>query len=243
MNIIEELMLDLDDTIIRCRHNYFWADWICGRIIAGELGLAAPPPHVILELAKRIEREAMTEHGYLFTQFEDAWVETYRQLVEKYGIRFRSEVAAQIFYEAAYVKRADYPVFPETHEILCELKTLVRKIHLVSLGDTEFQMERKVRANGLEPLFDSIHITQLSKSLVMQVLMENQPNIAMAGDNQHTDTDQALLLDLPSIWLHNRSLWTQSENGLDPRTHVIDRLTDLPNKIREINRSARRHAT
>lgn len=228
------LLKDGDDTCWSCRHNYFIADWACGLVIARALGPFAPPPHEVLYLAKRIEKTAMAERGFRFTQFEDAWVETYRQLAEQCGRQYLSEVAASIFYEAAYVKRSDYPVFAETHQVLRQLRPMVESIHLVSLGDHDFQM-KKVRRNGLESAFDSIHITQFDKRLVMQELTADGVQAVMVGDNLQTDIEPALALNLTAVWIHNTSLWAQSENHLDPRVQVIHHLRELPALIARLS--------
>jgi FMN phosphatase YigB (HAD superfamily) len=225
---------DGDDTWWKCRHNYFRADWACGLIIADALSSFAPSPHSTLHLAKRIERAAMRERGYRFTQFEDAWVETYRRLAEQHGISYEPQVATAVFQAAAYVKQADYPIVPEAHVVLSHVRYMVESLHLVSLGDREFQMDHKIRPNGLEHCFESIHITQGDKGLVMQELADPNQLTFMVGDNYETDIRPALDLGLTAIWIHNDSLWSQSDDGLDPRVHVIHHLRELPAKVQEL---------
>ncbi len=225
---------DGDDTCWYCRHNYYLADWACGHLIARVLGVNAPPPHEYLQLQKKIERGAMKERGYRFTQFEDAWIETYRQLAMQSGIPYSSAVAANIFYEAAYVKRATYPAIPDVYSVLHEVRTLAESIHLLTLGDHDFQMERKVKPNALEPLFDSVHITELDKGLVMKELADPSVITVMVGDNYVTDMEPALALGIVPVWIHNTSLWTQSDNGLDTRVRVIHDLRELPDLLRTI---------
>lgn len=225
---------DGDDTCWYCRHNYFQADWVCGGLIAQALGVVCPPPHEILHLQKQIEKSAMKEHGFRFTQFEDAWVETYRQLTDRHERQYVGRVAKEVYFAAEYVKRAEYPVIPDVYNVLRQLHTMAESIHLLSLGDYDFQMERKVKPNGLERLFDSIHITQGDKGLIMQELSDPAVMTVMVGDNYFTDIEPALAIGVTPVWIHNTSLWTQSENGVDPRVHVIHHLRELPDLIKQL---------
>lgn len=232
--IIRQLLFDGDDTLWACRHNYFLADWACGLIIGRELGTVAPPPHEILAVAKSIERAAMDQLGFRFNQFEDAWVDAYRQLMERFHLPARDDVAQAIFYEAAYVKRAAYPVYPKTHDVLNQVRPMVESMHLISMGDRDFQMHRKIIPNGLETSFDSIHITGHAKRETMERLRADGPSTVMFGDNIHTDMEPALDLGLTAVWKRNNSLWAESERGLDPRIHVIDSTAEYPDLLAKI---------
>lgn len=227
------VMLDGDDTCWYCRHNYFIADWACGLIIARELGIHAPPPTEVLLLIKKIERGKMAELGFRLDQFEEAWVAAYHQLCEQAGVRVNNRTERELWHEASYVKRAAYPAIPEIYGVLRHLRVMASSVNLVSLGDRAFQMQ-KVEKIGLTGFFDSKHITQGDKGLVMQELAAEGCRAVMVGDSLHSDIEPAMALGLAVVWIHNNSPWAQSENELDPRVHVIHHIEELPDLFRQI---------
>ncbi|MBI2984731.1 MAG: HAD family hydrolase [Candidatus Kerfeldbacteria bacterium] len=238
------IIFDGDGTLWRCSEYYQAADLACATIIHTALPGLDMPDDQLIRYGRFVQAALFERRGFYFDLFQDAWEEAYAHLAARLKQPIDPIVGASIQGAFEVVRSAPYPLFEGVAETLAKLKTDGHQLHLLTLGDREFQL-LKVRRNGIEALFDSIHPVQEPKGPQLRLLGLGgfAGRAMMVGDSLDSDVRPALRLGIVGVWLRNAGLpWLRTKRfPRGARFHTIERVAELPRLIDQLNSAERPH--
>ena len=233
-----DIICDGDDTLWACGRYYDAAATLCCQFIQLEF------PHLHTETARRrcraIQAALIDKYGYYFDLYEDAWAEVYLQLCHHQGQAVYHETLGNIYDAAASVHRAPYSVFPGVSQTLGQLQTQGHRLHLLTLGDNDWQRD-KVRRNHLDRFFTSIHVVQRSKGPQMRLLAANPLRTMVVGDSLLREMVPSWRLGYTSVWIRSDDKWHATHHQIDfNRLHIINRFTEISSVVAKLNGQSHR---
>ncbi len=228
---IRDIIIDGDDTLWECALYYSAATRVCFRLI--QMQFPDITEDSLRANSRQIQRNLITKYGYYAELFEDAWVENYTQLCHRRNQPVSETIAGALFKAAAGVHDAPYMVFHGVPESLAELKAQGYHLHLLTLGDNDWQRS-KVQRNGLGGYFTSIHVIQRTKGPQMRLLARDPKRTLMVGDSEHSDIEPAVALGIEAAIIQSDDLWSRSHKPLPDHVHRISSFTKTPALLRRL---------
>ncbi len=229
-----DIITDGDDTLWECGVYYNASGQACCRLLDVGVPGHGHTDEALRRHCRSIQLSLIRKHGYYFELYEDAWVEVYLHLCHHHHLPVSTSFSERIYETASAVHQAPYTLFLGVIETMQSLRADGHRFHLLTLGDDGWQRE-KVRRNGLDGYFSSIHVIQRSKGPQMRLLAMNRPRVLMIGDSPHSDIVPAVRQGIPALLIHNTDGWAQSHHHVDPhRIHQLSTFVDLPGALLKI---------
>ncbi len=228
------IIFDGDGTLWECSKYYMEADERCLDVLPADIVTAGTTRASIVDHKRVIQQSLMKRYGYYRDVFTDSWVETYLHLCHRSDRQINERMVTDIVRNARTVQDAPYDVFPGTAETLIRLRQVGHRLHLLTRGEHDWQLD-KVRRNGLAGYFLSIHPIQDTKGPQMRLLAMDAKRAMMVGDNPDDDLRPAQALGLTRVLVHNADPWVGGGKIVDPDVQVIMSVIELPALIAKLN--------
>lgn len=220
------ILVDGDDSIWDCNIYFRRTDETCIGFLQS-LWPDGPTDEEILTLRRVVHRARLRKRGFSLHCFQDAWIETYRQLSHYYHRPF-DPAAAEVLWQIGEVPlQAQYSLFPGVIEAFAQFRERGHTLHLLTTGDDAFQ-RAKVTRNGLDRYIGQTHVVQYGKEGVMWSYAKRHQRVIMAGDSIERDILTARQIGLEAAWIstpHGDSHPFSQPNG--DGYHVITHISDL----------------
>lgn len=229
------IITDGDGTLWECDMFYQVASNVCWGLLRMDWPDIPLSFEEVQQRRMHIQGMLLKRHKFYLTIFEDGWVEVYRQLCSRFHhpVDERTIVPA-LHHAAGTVHEAFHRVFLGVKDELGRLQSAGHRLHLVTLGEEEWQLS-KVRRNGLESYFEDIHVVQDCKGKRMRRIAGDQPAM-MVGDSLWSDIVPALHAGLYPVWIHTQDAWHNHGADDSHRTvQTISTFCELSSVIAHLN--------
>ncbi|MHA0855248.1 HAD family hydrolase [Paenibacillus sp. CMAA1364] len=250
MNTRQQILFDLDDTLIHC-NKYFGLildrffelthDWFSDyELTTNEIR------------QKQIEIDIASVHdlGFKSINFPQSLINTYRYFCSKFQRRTHVQEEHHLMELGLSVYDLPVEAYPGMVETLETLKMSGHQLYLYTGGETAIQ-QRKIDQMNLTMYFDErIYIREHKNTACLeQILREgnfDRTSTWMIGNSLRTDVMPALTAGICSIYIQISNEWEYNIIELDDspehilyRAHSIDEVPDLINHKIEIEMKQR----
>ncbi len=236
------MCLDLDDTLMPTNYRYHQASWRCGTIIAIALGYRSPRPDDVILLQRQIDNRLFKTFRFKVDRFPTSWVDTYKLLAERVGLKPDPLICRRIFNTASHFKVGPFSAFKGAKAALRGLVQDGKELHLITAGENWLQL-RKVEQAGLGRYFEptNVHVTLGEKAEVLaQIAGADTESVIMVGDSKRNDIKAAKALKIVSVWIPSET--KSSEDASIVPDHEIANIGELPELIARLDAALRRGA-
>ncbi len=239
---IKKVCLDLDDTLMPTNYRYHQASWRCGFIIATALGFRSPQPADVILLQRQIDNKLFKTFGFKVDRFPTSWVDTYKMLADRAGVKVDQEICRRLFNTASHFKVGPFRAFVDAKAALRKILKARpgRELHLITAGEQWLQT-RKVEQAGLGRYFEpgNIHVTDGGKvELLKQIAGDDPGSVVMVGDSKRNDIKAAKSLKIVCVWIPSET--RSSEDAAIVPDHEIRSIGELPELIARLDAELRK---
>lgn len=235
MTITQNLIFDLDDTLVECGIFYRQQQH---KFIEYQTARTGLPTEIIKNLRDEIDLNfTKLPDGFNRDRFPRSFAACSVALDAMLGNRTNQLAADFSFGIGDDVFNESYPLCDGVDELLESYSTNGHKLFLLTKGDTLVQT-KKIILNDLHRWFeeDKIHIVPQKNADTLRNILTihnlNITNTTVIGDSLRDDMAPALLNNCHTVWVsgrHNRQ-WAY-ENTTTEVDYEITNVTDLPQII------------
>lgn len=236
MKTYQNLIFDLDDTIIRCGHYYAKAKTEFVQFSYERTGL---PPAMIETLLNDIDLSCTAlPNGFNRERYPRSFRAASNVLDIIRGVPVDATAGDKSFEIGDSVFSAPYEMFDGARDVLTKYKSTGHRLFMCTKGDDEVQ-QRKIDIHSLTDLFESPRIYIVGKKTpetVQKILSDHQlikESTVFIGDSLRDDVGSAIKAGIDSVWINkpDRHVWAYENNQDHRPTHILERITELPSII------------
>lgn len=199
----EQILFDLDDTLIYCNRYFFRAIHDCTAAIEKWLNHPIVTYEKIKTMHSFLDTKLISESGFKSDHFPQSFVDTYihfSQVINRLAVKQEIEKLWEMG-RAVYFHQTE--AYPHMHETLESLQQYGHELHLYTGGEPEIQW-RKINDMGLEAFFNKrIHIRQKKNTAALEQLLTelnfNRERTWMVGNSIRNDIVPALTTGIHAI--------------------------------------------
>lgn len=210
----QQILFDLDDTLIYCNRYFFRAIHECTSLIQDWINHPVVTYEKIKTMHSFIDTKLISETGFKSDHFPQSFVDTYlhfSQLVERKPVKNEVE---QLWDKGRAVYFHQTEPYPHMQETLQHLQDEGHELHLYTGGEPDIQW-RKINDMGLESFFNTrIHIRQKKNTAALEQLLTDlklpRSQTWMIGNSIRNDIVPALSsgihaihVEVPEEWAYN----------------------------------------
>ncbi|RIX53631.1 HAD family hydrolase [Paenibacillus nanensis] len=242
----QQILFDLDDTLIYCNKYFFFVvDQFVDAMSTWFAGSPLATPGSIRDKQTEIDIALVGHTGFKSEHFPQSFQETYRYFCDLTG-RKRSKAEEDFLWKLGLsVYEHETEPYPHMEHTLDELASAGHELHLYTGGEPLIQ-QRKIDRMGLERYFSSrIYIRQLKNTDALEQILKtgsfDREHTWMIGNSIRTDVVPALTAGIHAIHMRAHDEWQYNMVQIDVKPKgaffTLDRLKDVPDTIhRYVNR-------
>jgi len=210
----QQLLFDLDDTLIYCNRYFFRAiDTFANQLVAWfqDANLSAEE---VKHKQTTFDTELILQTGFKSEHFPHSFIETYSFYCQKFGISQSDAHREWLWQTGMDVYNHETEAYPHMEETLMQLHQQGHELHLYTGGEPHIQL-RKIEDMGLRRFFDErVYVRQVKNIDALEQLLRAQPferaRTWMIGNSIRNDIVPALHagihaihVEIPDEWQHN----------------------------------------
>lgn len=232
----QQILFDLDDTLIYCNRYFFRA---IDRF-AEQMVIWFSDPSVTMDAVKNkqhdIDSALIAETGFKSEHFPHSFLETYHYYSQLLG-RAQSSIEKDMLWKIGIdVYAHETEPYPDMEDTLQQLQKQGHELHLYTGGEHKIQL-RKIEDMGLARYFDDrIYVRQIKNISALDELLSNQaferPRTWMIGNSIRNDIVPALHAGIHAIHIEVPDEWTYNiiQVDVEPQGHYlsVQSLKEIP---------------
>lgn len=210
----QQILFDLDDTLIYCNRYFFRAIHECTSCIQQWLNHPIVTYEKIKTMHSFLDTKLISQSGFKSDHFPQSFVDTYlhfSQVINRKPVKQEVETLWDMGRAVYFHATEPYPHMQET---LLNLQNEGHELHLYTGGEPDIQW-RKINDMGLEAFFNKrIHIRQKKNTASLEHLLSelnfHRPTTWMIGNSIRNDIVPALSTGIhaihvvvPEEWAYN----------------------------------------
>ena len=237
------VVFDVFDTLFANTHDYWRESFI--RVCADQKLLVEP--YTLWDVwlpkerefrARRLDVETMTPSP--FESYTDVWTDCFVRAFDELGLQGDADAATEL----CLADFADRPPFPETLEVIAQLRGQW-PMAILSNADDSF-LYPLLEKHGIADAFETVISSEEAgcykpHSLIFDMLFQRldvKPSeTLMVGDTLHEDVWGSHLSGMPSAWINRHEV---PMNGRVAPTYELHSLKDLVTVLNEANNTPER---
>lgn len=240
MRMTQQILIDLDDTLIHCNRHF---TWIREKFVSrmSELFRDYPvDPDLIARTQQQIDVAGVRRAGLGKNRFPESLVQTYLLMCGKYGKTPDPQEQREIFELGCSVYDFEPELYPGAMETLETLRDSGYGMYLYTGGDFEIQT-RKILKAGLADFFpeERRFIFEYKNALTLKKILRMgkfpRRMTWMVGNSARSDILPALELGLNAIHIPDSFGWAydQVELNVTAKGHffVLKSIVEVPDVI------------
>lgn len=242
----QQIMFDLDDTLIHCnKYFYLVIDQFITAMTGWFGGHNSVTAQAIRDKQMEIDIAAVAVFGFKSEHFPQSFVDTYIHFSHLTG-RKRSIAEENLLWKMGLaVYQHDVEPYPNMEHTLYSLAEAGHELHLYTGGEHPIQ-RRKIESLNLQQYFDSrIYIRQLKNNDALENILStgifDRSSTWMIGNSIRTDVVPALTAGIHAIHMRAITEWEYNVIGIDIEPKgaflTLDHLNEVPDAIHQyVNR-------
>lgn len=238
----QQIMFDLDDTLIHCNKYFFLVlDQFTDTMTTWFAGSSLVTAAAIRDKQTEIDLAWIAESGFKSEHFPQSFVDTYTYFSHLTGRSHSIQEKDFLWKLGLSVFENEFEPYPHMEHTLNALAEAGHELHLYTGGEQLIQ-QRKITQLQLERYFGSrIYIRQLKNNEALeQILLGgtfNRNHTWMIGNSIRTDVIPALTAGIHAIHMRIQGEWKYNEIKIDiqPRGafFTLENLVDVPETIHQ----------
>lgn len=230
------LIMDLDNTIVRCSEYYADAKNRFAMLVCEKTGISQD---IALSVLDAIDLQSIRIDGFGRSRFPKSFQAASAAIDILVGKEPSKTRGRQAWVIGNSVFKAPYTLYAGAEKALLEIKDMGYKIFLCTKGDAQVQA-RKIRINGLQRIFPESHIyidVVKNKDHFLKIIQEHnldKDKTIAVGDSVKDDIGSAHRAGIKSILVSSQHEYGWAyENEENKPTLSIEDIKDLPKCLRE----------
>jgi len=240
--MINTIIFDLDETLVRCGEYYWEARRKFSDVISLETGIS---PTIADNILKSIDLQSMAIDGFGRDRFPRSFSAASVAIDVLVGRKPSLSRAKKCWSIGNSVFKAPYPLYPGVIGSLQEIKDMEINMFVCTKGDYRVQLS-KIKKNNLNRFFSDSHIyVNLTKepSHFLKIIKEHKlstSSTVLIGDSLKEDIGAAQTLGIYSVWVkdNRRIEYDHDPNNNESKyspTWIIGTIKELPSLLKDIN--------
>ncbi|MFD2117802.1 HAD family hydrolase [Paenibacillus yanchengensis] len=229
----QQIMFDLDDTLIYCNRYFFH---VVDQFIETITSWFHPFPSVhalaVRDKQNELDLTLIEQSGFRSEHFPRSFVETYRYFSHLTGRECSKQEMEKLWELGIQVYSHDTEPYPHMEQTLTQLVTAGHELHLYTGGEAKIQT-RKIEQMNLKRFFENrIYIRQLKNNDALESILQDgrfdRRHTWMIGNSIRTDVVPALTAGIHAIHMQTKEEWEYNNIPIDIKpTSAFFRLQQL----------------
>lgn len=219
MNMSQQILFDLDDTLIYCNRYFFRTIDAIARQLVTWFNDDSVSIEEVKSMQARLDTELIAQTGFKSEHFPQSFIETYEHYCRLLGRAQHAREKDQIWRMGMEVYNHETEPYPHMEETLSQLQQAGHELHLYTGGEPKIQL-RKVEEIGLAKYFDDrIYIRQVKNIIALDEVLQSQAfdreRTWMIGNSIRNDIVPALHAGIHAIHVEVPDEWNYNIINVD----------------------------
>jgi len=238
----QQILFDLDDTLIYCNRYFFRAIHDCTTLIQNWINHPIVTYEKIKTMHSFLDTKLITETGFKSDHFPQSFVDTYLHFNQLISRKTKQTEIDQLWEMGRAVYLHQTEPYPYMQDTLTKLQNDGHELHLYTGGEPNIQW-RKIKDMGLESFFNErIHIRQKKNTAALEQILTDlnfqRERTWMIGNSIRNDIVPALSSGIHAIHVLVPEEWSYNivSVNIEPKGEFItvNGLNEIPAIISKI---------